>query len=272
MVTDVERRVSKIGEAERGDHIPHAEETDLRVRLDDLVAAGPANAVGLNPMAEIERRRRAPAEPDDVDDAIAGGPGGAQVIVSFVDPRELAHAEDAADHFADEIESRADALEIKIVCPGARVVRLMEANHVRVRIRRIIAVFSGVPRSVECVQRHERVPLVARKICLRRNPFRTEYTIGPKFTRPGPGLPTYFEEVVPMSIVDDLVANLVERNALKLSGSLTIALVDGGVIIKGTLASTLRDQNKDRDILHVDIPVDANVRVGEFVVPVPTIP
>jgi hypothetical protein len=75
-----------------------------------------------------------------------------------------------------------------------------------------------------------------------------------------------------MSIVDDLVANLVERNSVTLNGSLTIALVDGGVTIKGSLQSTLRDQKKDRDILHVDIPVDANVRIGEFVVPVPKIP
>ena len=75
MVTDVERGVSEIGEAERGDDVPDAEKADLRVRLDDLVAAGPANAVCLDAMAEIERRRRAAAEPDDVDDAIAGRPG-----------------------------------------------------------------------------------------------------------------------------------------------------------------------------------------------------
>jgi hypothetical protein len=75
-----------------------------------------------------------------------------------------------------------------------------------------------------------------------------------------------------MSIVDDLVANLVERNSVKLNGSLTIALTDGAVTIKGTLASTLRDQNKNRDILKVNIPVDASVRVGDLVVPVPKIP
>ena len=32
-----------------------------------------------------------------------------------------------------------------------------------------------------------------------------------------------------MSIVDDLVENLVERNAVKLNGELTVALVDGGL-------------------------------------------
>ena len=32
-----------------------------------------------------------------------------------------------------------------------------------------------------------------------------------------------------MSIVDDLVENLVERNAVRLSGSFTITLVSGGL-------------------------------------------
>jgi riboflavin synthase alpha subunit len=75
-----------------------------------------------------------------------------------------------------------------------------------------------------------------------------------------------------MSIVDDLVANLVERNSVRLNGSLTIALVNGAITIKGTVASTLHDQNKNRDILKVNVPVDAAVRVGEIVVPVPKIP
>jgi hypothetical protein len=74
-----------------------------------------------------------------------------------------------------------------------------------------------------------------------------------------------------MSIVDDFVANLVERNSLKVNGKLTIALVDGGVQVKGTLVSTLRDQRNNKDVLNVNIPVDANVRVGDVVVPMPKI-
>lgn len=74
-----------------------------------------------------------------------------------------------------------------------------------------------------------------------------------------------------MSIVDDLVENLVERNAIKLNGALTISLVDGGLVVKGRLYSTLQDQKKNKDLLHVDIPVDAQVRVGDVVVPVPQI-
>ena len=74
-----------------------------------------------------------------------------------------------------------------------------------------------------------------------------------------------------MSIVDDLVENLVERNAIKLNGALTISLVDGGLVVKGRLYSTLRDQKKGKDLLNVDIPVDAQIRVGDVVVPVPQI-
>ena len=74
-----------------------------------------------------------------------------------------------------------------------------------------------------------------------------------------------------MSIVDDLVENLVERNAVKLNGTLTISLVDGGLAVKGRLYSTLRDQKKGKDLLNVDIPVDAQVRVADVVIPVPQI-
>ena len=74
-----------------------------------------------------------------------------------------------------------------------------------------------------------------------------------------------------MSIVDDLVENLVERHALRLSGTFTITLIDGGAAMKGQVSSTLRDQRKGKDLLHLNAPVDADVRVGEIVVPLPQI-
>lgn len=74
-----------------------------------------------------------------------------------------------------------------------------------------------------------------------------------------------------MSIVDDLIENLVERNTLKVNGALTISLVDGGLTVKGRLLSTVRDQRKAKDLLNVEIPVDAQVRVGELVIPLPQI-
>jgi hypothetical protein len=74
-----------------------------------------------------------------------------------------------------------------------------------------------------------------------------------------------------MSIVDDLIENLVERNVVQLNGTLTIALVDGGVKVQGTILSTLSDQKKNKNLLNVSIPVDADVKVGEVVIPLPNI-
>jgi len=49
-----------------------------------------------------------------------------------------------------------------------------------------------------------------------------------------------------MSVVDELVENLVERNVIKLNGALTISLVDGGLSVRGRLLSTLRDHRSDQ--------------------------
>ena len=74
-----------------------------------------------------------------------------------------------------------------------------------------------------------------------------------------------------MSLVDDLIENLVERNAIDLNGTFSVALVDGGVRITGTARSTVRDQKKNKVILKANIPVDANVNIGAMVIPVPQI-
>jgi hypothetical protein len=74
-----------------------------------------------------------------------------------------------------------------------------------------------------------------------------------------------------MSIVDDLVENLVERNVIQLTGTLTVSLVDGGVKVKGTVLTNLIDQKKNKNILNVNIPVDADVKIGEVVIPLPSI-
>ncbi len=75
-----------------------------------------------------------------------------------------------------------------------------------------------------------------------------------------------------MSIVDDLVENLVERHGLRVTGALSIALVDGGFSISGALRSTLRDQKRGKDLLRVNIPVVAQVKTSDIVIPLPTIP
>ena len=72
-----------------------------------------------------------------------------------------------------------------------------------------------------------------------------------------------------MSIVDDLIENLVERSVIKLNGTLKVSLVRGGVRVRGQLSSTLRDQKKNKDVLKAEVPVDTSVKVGEIVIPLP---
>ena len=74
-----------------------------------------------------------------------------------------------------------------------------------------------------------------------------------------------------MSIVDDLIENLVERNVIQLNGTLTVSLIEGGIKVKGTVFSTVADQKKNKNLLNVNIPVDADVKVGEIIVPLPSI-
>jgi len=74
-----------------------------------------------------------------------------------------------------------------------------------------------------------------------------------------------------MSLVDDLIENLVERNAIDVRGTFTVVLVDGGVTIKGVLNSTVRDEKKKKEILKLSVPVDARVGISEIVIPLPQI-
>jgi hypothetical protein len=74
-----------------------------------------------------------------------------------------------------------------------------------------------------------------------------------------------------MSIVDDLIENLVERNAIDLNGSFKIAVTDGGLTVKGIVNATVRDTRKGKAILKVTGPVDARVTIGEVVIPLPQI-
>jgi len=75
-----------------------------------------------------------------------------------------------------------------------------------------------------------------------------------------------------MSIIDDLVESLVERNAVDVRGTFAITLVPGGVQVKGDLFTALRDQKRQKEILKVDVPVDARLKVPATVIPLPRIP
>jgi hypothetical protein len=74
-----------------------------------------------------------------------------------------------------------------------------------------------------------------------------------------------------MSIVDDLVSNLVERNTIRLNGTFTVTLIDGAVTLKGHVLSTVHDQKKNKDVVNINAPIDAEVRLGDIVIPLPQI-
>jgi hypothetical protein len=74
-----------------------------------------------------------------------------------------------------------------------------------------------------------------------------------------------------MAIFDDLISNLIERNVIRLNGTFTITLVDGGVALKGNVASLVRDQKKNKDVVRINAPVEAQVKVGTIVIPLPQI-
>jgi DUF4097 and DUF4098 domain-containing protein YvlB len=70
-----------------------------------------------------------------------------------------------------------------------------------------------------------------------------------------------------MSIIDDLVNDIVKNNAVTLDGVITIGFVNGGVKVTGNVHSTLEDVKKKKNLLKVTIPIEAQVGVPEIVVP-----
>ena len=74
-----------------------------------------------------------------------------------------------------------------------------------------------------------------------------------------------------MSIVDELIETLVERNALDLNGTFTSSVIDNGISVKGHVLSTLRDDKKKKELLKTDAPVDMQLTVGTIVIPLPEI-
>jgi hypothetical protein len=71
-----------------------------------------------------------------------------------------------------------------------------------------------------------------------------------------------------MSVIDDLVKALLERNEVILNGGITIGLVNGGVKLKGELSSAVRDRQKNKTIVRMVAPLSAQVGIGDLVIPV----
>ena len=71
-----------------------------------------------------------------------------------------------------------------------------------------------------------------------------------------------------MWLIDELITALVQRNAVKLKGSVTIGLTDGGVTVFGEVRTTINDTQKGKAIATMVTPVNVTMSVGETVSPV----
>ena len=78
-----------------------------------------------------------------------------------------------------------------------------------------------------------------------------------------------------MSVLDDLIENLVERNIVKLNGAITVGLVEDGIKVKGEIGSTIKEKQKRGDpklIASLVVPVGAKISIREFKIPIPELP
>ena len=71
-----------------------------------------------------------------------------------------------------------------------------------------------------------------------------------------------------MSVFDDLLKALLERNSISIDGAITIGLVNGGVKLKGEISSAVRDRQKNKTIATMVAPLSAQLGIGDLVIPV----
>ena len=72
-----------------------------------------------------------------------------------------------------------------------------------------------------------------------------------------------------MSVLNDLIEDLFQRNTVKIKGGISIGLVDGAIRIKGELGSTIKDKDKAKIIATLVVPVGAEVSLREVTIPIP---
>jgi hypothetical protein len=72
-----------------------------------------------------------------------------------------------------------------------------------------------------------------------------------------------------MSVLNDLIEDLFERNSVQVGGGISIALVENAIKIKGELGSTIKDKKKSKIIATLVVPVGAEISVRELTIPIP---
>lgn len=72
-----------------------------------------------------------------------------------------------------------------------------------------------------------------------------------------------------MSIIEEIVKALIDRNGIVIRGAITIGLTDGAVKLSADLRSEIQDKsNKNKPIARMLIPMSARAVVDEMIIPI----
>lgn len=72
-----------------------------------------------------------------------------------------------------------------------------------------------------------------------------------------------------MSIIDDIIRALVDRNEVIIKGAITVGLTDGAVKMSADLRTEIQDKkNNNKTVARMLVPLSARAIVDEMVIPV----
>ena len=72
-----------------------------------------------------------------------------------------------------------------------------------------------------------------------------------------------------MSIIDDIIRALVDRNEIVIRGAITVGLTDGAVKLSADLRAEIQDKkNNNKPVARMLVPMSARAVVDEMVIPI----
>jgi hypothetical protein len=72
-----------------------------------------------------------------------------------------------------------------------------------------------------------------------------------------------------MSIIDDIIRALIDRNEVIIKGAVTVGLTDGAVKMSADLRTEIQDKkNNNKTVARMLVPLSATAKVDELVIPV----
>lgn len=71
-----------------------------------------------------------------------------------------------------------------------------------------------------------------------------------------------------MSVIDDIIRLLVDRNEVIIKGAITVGLRDGAVKLSADLRTDILEKRDRKLIARMLVPMSAETRVEEMVIPI----